>query len=437
MTAVESAWPRYPGYAIDLVPLHGVGRARVGDQLVAESSRCLIVRESDHRDQLYFPVSDIDAGVLVDSDHRTICPFKGEARHSSLRVGDTVVENALWAYPTPMDEVAGIAGYAAFYTDLVEVTGAVPFADGDEAVTRFPIWGTARELAELMDVVPTAEGTYAAPTFPNPPIGTFVEVAWHGERRNVVEGGQLLGAAIVAAAKARPDQRVTSAHIAFLKAASFDEPLDVSVDPRRLGSMLSTLDVKVEQGGALRASALVMTDAGADDLIRHAEPMPDVPPPSGCPRLDFGVLGREVRVVGGAYSLEPGAVGPPELYLWTRFADAPDSPAIHQALLAQATTHYSINAALRPHEGISEGDAHRTISTGPVNATIAFHDEVDVTEWLLTETRSIWAGRGSSQSQIRVFTADGRLVASKTLQAIIRAFRRSPDQMGQDFSTAM
>jgi acyl-CoA thioesterase-2 len=437
VTAVESAWPRYPGYAIDLVPLDGIGRARVGDRLVAESSRCLIVRESDHRDQLYFPLADVDADVLVDSAHRTICPFKGEARHSSVRIGGTLVEHALWAYPTPMDEVAGIAGYGAFYTELVEVTAAVPFADGDEAVTRFPIWGTARELAELMDVVPTGDRTYTAPTFPNPPVGTFVDMAWHGERRNVVEGGQLLGAAIVAAAKARPDQRVTSAHIALLKAASFDEPLDVSVDPRRLGSMLSTFDVELEQAGALRASALVMTDAGADDLIRHAEPMPDVPPPSACPRLDFGVLGRDVRVVGGAYSLEPGAVGPPELHLWTRFADAPDSPAIHQALLAQATTHYSINAALRPHEGISEGDAHRTISTGPVNATIAFHDEVDVTEWLLTETRSIWAGRGSTQSQIRVFTADGRLVASKTLQAIIRSFRQSPDQLGQGFSTAM
>ena len=437
MTVVESAWPKYPGYAIDLVPLDGIGRAHVGDQLVAESSGCLIVRESDHRDQLYFPLADVDADLLIDSDHRTICPFKGEAGHRSLKVGGTVVENALWTYPTPMDEVGGIAGYAAFYTDRVDVTAAIPFPDGDEAASRFPIWGTTRELADLMDVVPSGDGSYTAPTFPDPRLGTFVDMAWHAQRRNVVEGGQLLGAAIVAAAKARPDQRVTSAHIAFLKAASFDEPLDVTVDPRRLGSTLSTFDVKVAQSGALRASALVMTDAGADDLIRHAEAMPDVPPPSACPRHDFGVLGREVRVVDGAYRLDSTTVGPPELYVWTRFADVPDSPAIHQALLAQATTHYSINAALRPHEGISEGDAHRTISTGPVNATIAFHDEVDVTGWLLTETRSIWAGRGSSQSQVRVFAADGRLVALKTVQAIIRSFGRTPDQMGQGFSTVM
>jgi acyl-CoA thioesterase len=74
---------------------------------------------------------------------------------------------------------------------------------------------------------------------------------------------------------------------------------------------------------------------------------------------------------------------------------------------------------------------------GPVNATIAFHDDVDVSEWLLTETRSIWAGRGSTQSQVRVFTGDGRLVASKTVQAIVRSFDRSPDRLPRDYSTVM
>jgi acyl-CoA thioesterase len=180
-----------------------------------------------------------------------------------------------------------------------------------------------------------------------------------------------------------------------------------------------------------------MTDAGGDDLIRHRAPMPDVPPPAHCPQHDFGVLGREVRVVDDAYAQRDGPAGPPELYVWTRFASAPASLALHQALLAQATTHFSIGAALRPHEGISEGDAHRTVSMGPVSATIAFHDDVDVTEWLLTETRSIWAGRGSAQSQIRVFTAEGNLVASKTVQAIVRSFKHTPERLQQDYSTVM
>jgi acyl-CoA thioesterase-2 len=435
--AVTSAWSRYPGYRIDLVPLEGTGRVHGAGRLVAESNRCLIVRESDHLDQLYFPREDIAAAALVETDHHTICPSKGDASYASLSIAGTMLENALWWYPNPMDEVAGLAGYASFHIEQVEVTASLPLSDGLEATVKFPIWGTVGDLASAMDVSRLSDGTFTAPPYPNPPVGTFFSLAWHKERRVVIEGGQLLGAAIVAASKSRPDQRVTSAHVVFVKSASFDEPLQLAVDARRLGSTLSLFDVKMEQGNALRASALVMTDVGADDLIRHGSPMPEVPGQSECPPLDMGVLGRDIRVVDSAYSQRDGPVGPPELYVWTRFASPPQTNALHQALLAQPTTHYSIAAAMRPHEGISEDEAHRRISTGPVSATIAFHDEIDVTDWMLTETRAIWAGRGSIQYFVRVFAADGRLVASKTIQAIVRTFDRTLKQMGQGYATVM
>jgi acyl-CoA thioesterase II len=437
MTEVDSAWSRHPGYAIEILPFRGIGRASIGEFVLAESRHCLLVRESEHLDQLYFPLEDITASALIESDLRTVCGFKGEASHYDLTLKGTSLKNALWHYPSPMAEVADLAGHGAFYTDLVEVSASVPFADEGEATVQFPIWGTSDDLAELMDVTLADDGTFRAPPYPNPPIGTFFAMEWHKQRRVVVEGGQLLGAAIVAAAKSRPDQRVTSSHMAFVKAASFDEPIQLMVEARHRGSTLSLFDIRIEQGGSLRANALVMTDSGTEDFIRHDEPMPVVPPPDECPKCDFGVLGREIRVVGDAYSLRDGPPGPPELYLWTRFADAPDSEALHQALLAQPTTHYSIGAALRAHEGVSEDQAHRTVSMGPVSTTVAFHGDFDVTDWLLTETRSIWAGRGSTQSQVRVFSSDGRLVASKTVQAIVRPFHRTPAQLGQDYSTAM
>jgi acyl-CoA thioesterase-2 len=431
-----SAWEKYPGYAIEVLPATGIGRAHVAGTPVAVSSHCLVVRESEHRDQLYFPRQDVTDSLIVESDHHTVCPFKGQASYSSLSIAGTLLEDAMWWYPNPRDEVSGLAGYVAFYTDQVEVTLSLPLAGGDEATVRFPIWGTAEDLAQLMDVTPRPDGHFRGPSYPEPPLGTYFSMEWHKQRRNVVEGGQLLGAAIVAAAKSRPDQRVTSAHMAFAKAASFDEPLDFTVTVQRRGSTLSVFDIKVEQACSLRAVGLVMTDAGSDDLIRHRAPMPDVPPPDRCARHDFGVLGREVRIVEDAYA-QDGPTGPPDLYVWTRFSAAPDSQALNQALLAQATTHYSIGAALRPHAGISEGDAHRTVSMGPVNATIAFHDDVDVSEWLLTETHSIWAGRGSTQSQVRVFTATGALVASKTVQAIVRPFTHTPERLEHDHSSVM
>jgi acyl-CoA thioesterase II len=92
---------------------------------------------------------------------------------------------------------------------------------------------------------------------------------------------------------------------------------------------------------------------------------------------------------------------------------------------------------MRPHEGVSEALAHVTLSTGILATTIAFHDEVDVSEWLLYANPAIYAGRGLAQGEGRVFTRDGRLVASYTVQAMIREFRAPPGAMGKDYTDAM
>ena len=78
-----------------------------------------------------------------------------------------------------------------------------------------------------------------------------------------------------------------------------------------------------------------------------------------------------------------------------------------------------------------------TLSTGPMMCTLALHDEVDVTDWLLYDNHAIYMGRGLAQGLGHVFTRDGRLVASYTLQAMIRGFITPPAAMGLDATNAM
>lgn len=92
---------------------------------------------------------------------------------------------------------------------------------------------------------------------------------------------------------------------------------------------------------------------------------------------------------------------------------------------------------MRPHPGFGEALAHRTLSTGIMKATIAFHDEADVSGWLLYTNRAFWSGRGLVQGDGFVFTRDGRLAASYSTQAMVRAFERDPASMGHDSRTAM
>lgn len=422
---VESAWPSHPDYRIDITPCEYVGQVWFGDVLVAQSEHCLVVKETDHVDRLYFPAVDVVWDLLTATDHTTVCPFKGEATYWNLHHGDDVVENVAWSYPTPLPEVAGIGGHVSFYDRALRVVVVERWPDGSEVPAKFPLWGDANELVRLIDVEAAGSGAFVGPA--------------HGPtRRDVVEGGQLLAEAIVATSKTVPDQRVTSASMIFMKAASFGAPVDLSVEVLRRGRTFSTAEVRASQGGQLRGAAMVLCDSGASDVIGHTLAMPDVRHPYDAAPFDgFAMPGREIRVVDGAYDPDPERVGPPEINVWVRFRQAPDRDYLHTALLAQSTTHWTIAAGMLPHRGFGEAHAHRSLSTGIMKATVAFHEQVDVTEWLLYANRAFWSGRGLIQGDGHVFTQDGRLAASYTIQAMTRGFAREPASMGHDDRTAM
>ena len=49
------------------------------------------------------------------SDHKSICPWKGEASYFDVEVGGSRNPGAAWTYPTPMPAAAEIAGHVAFW----------------------------------------------------------------------------------------------------------------------------------------------------------------------------------------------------------------------------------------------------------------------------------------------------------------------------------
>jgi acyl-CoA thioesterase len=322
--------------------------------------------------------------------------------------------------------VDGLKGYFGVYHEKVRVELETRWSDDRRAVTtsRFPVWGDQSDLLTLIDVQERAPYQFAAPSY-------------HERSRNVVEGGQLLAQTIVAASKANPDQRVTSAHMTFPRAASFDDPIDLTVDPLRIGRTFSSVTVRAEQNEVLVAPALVLMDSGAPDTIRGTVKMPDVAGPYESEPYDMRVTGRDLRIVDGSYSPDPDRVGPPVIHAWMRFRDDPSEPYLRSALVAQATTHWTIAAAMRPHKGFGEALAHVTLSTGIVSIAIAFHEDAPVNEWFLYSNQAIWSGRGLAQGEGNVFSQEGRLLASYSVQAMIRSFTKTPEAMGMDSTTVM
>ncbi len=251
----------------------------------------------------------------------------------------------------------------------------------------------------------------------------YISVTRGTAERSVVEGSQILAQAIMAAAKHAPGRRVVSAHMIFLRVADDAIPLAFDVTELSAGRTFSALRVDVGQTGKLRASGTLLLALPASDVVRHEAAPPDVPDPSECQPLDMGVTGRDIRVVGGAYGGDPEApVGPPVIDAWVRFRAVPDDPCLHSALLAQFTGHMSIAAALRPHPGLGQDQAHRSLSTAVNAIGISFHGDVRADRWMLYHHLSTFAGDGMTHSECRVHDQDGRLIASFTVDAMVRNF---------------
>jgi len=110
-----------PDHPISIAPHQGHVTVRAGGRTIAETDAALVLKEEGYPPVLYVPRADADMAALEHSDHRTWCPYKGDASYFSIAGAGEAGHNAVWTYEAPHDAVAAIGGYLAFYTDRVEV----------------------------------------------------------------------------------------------------------------------------------------------------------------------------------------------------------------------------------------------------------------------------------------------------------------------------
>ena len=79
---------------------------------------------------------------------------------------------------------------------------------------------------------------------------------------------------------------------------------------------------------------------------------------------------------------------------WVRFRRVPEDPPLHAGLLAQFTGHMPIAAALRPHQGIGQSAAHRTLTMGINAISLSLHRQIRADDWMLYHHLSSFAGDG-------------------------------------------
>jgi uncharacterized protein (DUF427 family) len=107
-------------HRIEIVPNRHRVRVIHYGVTVADTHSALTLRETGLPDVVYFPREDVNMARLTRSDRTSFCPYKGHASNFDLQTEDGLVEDAAWSYEEPLDAVAAIKGYLAFYASRVD-----------------------------------------------------------------------------------------------------------------------------------------------------------------------------------------------------------------------------------------------------------------------------------------------------------------------------
>ena len=99
---------------------------------------------------------------------------------------------------------------------------------------------------------------------------------------------------------------------------------------------------------------------------------------------------------------------------WGHFAA---DPALHATLLAYVSDFFFVGTALLPH-GVSWLTPGMQVAS--LDHAMWFHDDLRADAWLLHSIESPRAARGRGLVRGRVFSRDGRLVASSAQEGLIR-----------------
>jgi uncharacterized protein (DUF427 family) len=131
------AHPRDPFHRIDVLASSREVTLELDGQVLAQSSRPVLLFETMLPTRYYLPREDVRA-ELIPSDTRTYCAYKGQASYWSIPVGDDLVADLAWTYQYPLHDALKVGGLVAFFDERVDV-----LVDGERRERPITPWSKA------------------------------------------------------------------------------------------------------------------------------------------------------------------------------------------------------------------------------------------------------------------------------------------------------
>ncbi|MBO9623041.1 MAG: acyl-CoA thioesterase II [Sphingomonas sp.] len=264
---------------------------------------------------------------------------------------------------------------------------------------------------------------------------------YRGERQpggvGRVFGGQVIAQALQAAQRSVEDKGAHSLHAYFMRPGDEDHPILYRVERDFDGRSFATRRVIAMQKGAPILNMAASFQRPAEGL-HHQDAMPEVPDPESLRserdlreamrdqvpeklrRFFLRARPIEIRPVSPRNWFQPVPTEPVQ-YSWFRVvAPLPDDPALHRAMLAYATDMTLLGTCMLPH-GVSWMTGQ--VQTASLDHAVWLHEPFRFDDWLLYATDSPWSGHSRGFNRGRIYSRDGRLVASVAQEGLVRVRR--------------
>ncbi|WP_290471027.1 acyl-CoA thioesterase II [Leifsonia sp. 71-9] len=248
-----------------------------------------------------------------------------------------------------------------------------------------------------------------------------------------VFGGQVLAQSIVAATRTVSEDRgIHSMHGYFLRPGDVNLPITFSVDRIHDGRSFSTRRTQAYQNG-LPILSMIASFQDEDEGLEHQVTMPEgLPEPESLPSsadsledvrhpvAQYWASQRpfDMRHVTSPVYLSVEGDHVAHQAVWFRaIGELPDDPALHRAALAYASDYTIMESIMRRH-GVAW--ANPGLKAASLDHAMWWHRPARVDEWLLYTQESPSASGGRGLAQGRIYSRDGRLVASVAQEAMVR-----------------
>ena len=224
-----------------------------------------------------------------------------------------------------------------------------------------------------------------------------------------------------------------SLHGYFVRPGDPTEPIHFNVEEIRDGRSFSVRRSTAQQHGKTIFFMSASFQVGEEGLDHHSPAPADIPRPDEVPTMadwvrrypsraaDFAAAPQavDVRYVGVPGWVEPGdRIASTNQRVWMRInGELPDDPLIHACALAYASDLALLDSVLSVH---GEVWGPGGVIGASLDHALWLHRPFRADEWFLYDCTSPSASGSRGLASGRMFTQDGRLIASAVQEGLLR-----------------